>query len=108
MSVHHLGFELFQILFSRLAGILQRTALEDDFSRLTKFLLSATHDYFCIATSVTQHYVARRPAIFPGLSGRRKGACSMTSLLSCTTQGDLPPELRQQLLITISSACRLH
>jgi len=96
--VDSVGLELFSsINFLRLAGIpFNEQALEDDFSRLTKFLLSASRDYFLYRDFQSRNIMPaqnseRRPALFPRLSRRRKGALQydIASLLY-DAKADLP------------------
>ena len=108
----------FKYYFLRLAGIaFNEQALEDDFSRLTKFLLSASRDYFLYRDFQSRNIMLRKvPAQMPGempdqdlpkedqpffldYQGGRKGALQydIASLLY-DAKADLPPDLRQQLL----------
>src|SRR5712691_11446161 len=91
----------FKYYFLRLAGIpFNEQALEKDFSRLTKFLLSAGHEYF-LYRDFQSRVILRRDGrrFFVDYQGGRKGALQydIASLLY-DAKADLPPELRQQLL----------
>jgi aminoglycoside/choline kinase family phosphotransferase len=92
----------FKYYFLRLAGIpFNERALEDDFSCLTDFLLSAPRDYFLYRDFQSRNILLRdnTKPFFVDYQGGRKGALQydIASLLY-DAKADLPPELRQQLL----------
>jgi aminoglycoside/choline kinase family phosphotransferase len=91
----------FKYYFLRLSGIpFNEQALEDDFGRLTKFLLSANHEFF-----LYRDFQSRNVMLFEGkpyfldYQGGRRGALQydVASLLY-DGKADLPPALRDELL----------
>jgi hypothetical protein len=91
----------FKYYFLRLSGIpFNEQALEDDFSHLTKFLLSANHEFFLYRDFQSRNVMLREgKPYFLDYQGGRKGALQydIASLLY-DGKADLPPALRDELL----------
>ena len=91
----------FKYYFLKLAAIpFNEQALEDDFDRLTTYLLSADCNYFLYRDFQSRNVLWRDgQPFFVDYQGGRRGALQydIASLLY-DGKADLPPELRQQLL----------
>jgi aminoglycoside/choline kinase family phosphotransferase len=91
----------FKYYFLRLAGIpFSEPALERDFGRLSKFLLTAEHKYFLYRDFQSRNIMLRDGQTFLlDYQGGRQGALQydVASLLY-DAKADLPPQVRQELL----------
>jgi aminoglycoside/choline kinase family phosphotransferase len=101
----------FKYYFLRLAGIpFSEHALEDDFSRLTDFLLTAPRDFFLYRDFQSRNVLLRDgQPYFVDYQGGRKGALQydIASLLY-DAKADLPPDVRENLLHDYLRSLAMH
>jgi len=91
----------FKYYFLKLAGIpFNEQELENDFSRLARFLLTASRDYFLYRDFQSRNVMMRdgQPSFLDYQGGRRGALHYDIASLLYDGKADLPPALRQHLL----------